>query len=453
MPAVRACHGKGELMFTSCARLGYRLLLVMAVSVLAATPVLAQQIRGEDSPLEQFRRRNTVAGQRTELLIRIQLREAQRWLNQKNVDKAVAALNKAKAIIEDDSALSDTRRETLLRVVKDRLRVAQVPPDAADDGNTEKKILADERRVAETQRVAEDRKLQQSLDDIRALQKAGKRDDARQLTKSLAKEYPNRREVRLAAQQSDILDQIASAREYRRDKARSFDRVMNSVERSSIPPEGDYVFDRQYWKERVQKRAKTNVKYSPKERAILQALNSYITVKFKNSHFQDVIDYLSTVSNQPILVDPDSLKKADIDNETTAVNLNAKNLTLRTVLRHILSEYGLTYVVKDEVIQVVSQEKAKSMLTARVYPIGDLVRGLGLGTAYGPVLGPAVDDFAAMKSVTSIIDMIQSTVDPDSWKVNGGLGTITFHAPSMSLVILNSAEVHAAMGGLGGLAP
>jgi len=52
--------------------------------------------------------------------------------------------------------------------------------------------------------------------------------------------------------------------------------------------------------------------------------------------------------------------------------------------------------------------------------------------------------------VTKIIDMIQTSVDPDSWKVNGGLGTIHFNAPTMSLVITNSAEVQAAIG-TGGL--
>jgi hypothetical protein len=45
--------------------------------------------------------------------------------------------------------------------------------------------------------------------------------------------------------------------------------------------------------------------------------------------------------------------------------------------------------------------------------------------------------------------MIQTSVDPQSWQANGGNGSIVFNAPSMSLIIKQSAEVHALLGGSG----
>src|SRR5207302_394882 len=102
-----------------------------------------------------------------------------------------------------------------------------------------------------------------------------------------------------------------------------------------------------------------------KEKAILRALDRPITVKFQDSKFQDVIEFLSTAGDQPILLDKQALKDADIDYETP-VSLNVKGVSLRTVLRQVLGSFGLTYVVKDETIRVVSTEQARKMMTVRV---------------------------------------------------------------------------------------
>lgn len=416
-----------------------RLSGVVCLALVSTAPAWGQS-------LSDYRNMNTVAGQRTELIVRIQLRAAERWINKHEVDKAVDCLNKAKDIVDSDTSLSDSRHRTLLRVIKDRLRVAQAPADPVDQGTLEKQATEDIKRREAEHKSADDKKIQQQLANIRALQKEGKRDDARKLTKELAKEYPDRHEITTALRNADILDQLVSARQFQRQKTQRFDRAMTDVERSAIPPSGDIEFNVKYWKERVQKRAKNSVKYSAKELAILRALNSPVTVKFKDSHFDDVIDYLRTMTNVPIIVDPDSKKKAEIDDETP-VSIDAKGLSLRTVLRFILTSHGLSYVVKDEVIEIVTQEKAKTMLTTRAYPVGDLVHTPGFG---GMFFGPQVENFQMMQNVATIIDMIQSSVDPDSWKANGGLGTITFNAATMSIVIRNSAEVQAQIG-TGGL--
>lgn len=46
-----------------------------------------------------------------------------------------------------------------------------------------------------------------------------------------------------------------------------------------------------------------------------------------------------------------------------------------------------------------------------------------------------------------LIDLIQSTVEPDSWAVNGGRGTIFFYSPLNVLVVRQTGEVHSQLGG------
>ena len=47
-----------------------------------------------------------------------------------------------------------------------------------------------------------------------------------------------------------------------------------------------------------------------------------------------------------------------------------------------------------------------------------------------------------------LIDLIQSTVDPQSWQANGGAATIAYHPLTRSLVIKQTAEFHGKLSGM-----
>ena len=197
---------------------------------------------------------------------------------------------------------------------------------------------------------------------------------------------------------------------------------------------------------------------SAKEKLILQALNSPITVNFRNSKLEDVIEYLQTYTGQAILLDREGMKDAEISYDT-GITLNVKGVTVRTVLRKILGDLGMTYVIKDETIQATSAQKAREMMVVRRYYVGDLLANMGGLEPFGsPQAGfwnrgiqpgalqnfggfpfaPVSNQLQAMKkmeSVKQLMELVQSSVDPQTWQGSGGNGTITFHAPSMSLII------------------
>ena len=50
-----------------------------------------------------------------------------------------------------------------------------------------------------------------------------------------------------------------------------------------------------------------------------------------------------------------------------------KGITLRSALRLMLDDLGLTYLIQDEVMQITTPEKAEARLLTKVYPVGDLV--------------------------------------------------------------------------------
>jgi hypothetical protein len=61
-------------------------------------------------------------------------------------------------------------------------------------------------------------------------------------------------------------------------------------------------------------------------------------------------------------------------------------------------------------------------------------------TAFGGAAGPP--DYG-----TALVDLIQQTIVPDFWDVNGGPGTIVYFRPLMCLVVRATSDVHHQLGG------
>ena len=427
-------------------------LAALSLSLIVAIPQPARaQSTGDrrGDYLDQVRSMNDVAAQKIEFEVRNTLRATQRLMFS-DPAKALERLKQTLAMLQNDTVLSEGRRATLIRVVKDRIRVAQAGPDTTTSADSRKAQVAG-RQAEQAQDKAVDQSVQRSLENIRKLQQDGKTAEASRQAAELARNNPDNPAAQAASRQAAALDRMAGDRGTRRAQQDRFASTMNDIDRSAIPPAGDVDFPKD-WKERSERRKKyRGVQLTTKEKAILQALAAPVSVNFQGSTFETAIDYLSTLSNQPIIVDKAALKDADIGYDAP-VNFKLKNVSMRTVLRKLLGEFGLAYVVKDQAILITTAQRAKEMMVVRAYPIGDLVTGLGgIGglnpLQFGPVLGQALNQQQMGQNVNGIISMIQSGVEPDSWKVNGGGGTIVYDPLTMSLIVKQSAEVHAMMGG------
>ena len=435
-----------------------------------AQATLAQVVRDSETDLlDQMRRMERVVAQKLEADVRQALRDAERLLRSDRA-KALARLQQALAQVQDDLVLPRQRRESLEHMLKDRIRVTLSETDgtAPTATKTLKKATGSGQRAQEDGRAAD--KTRESLSAIRKLQSDGKTEAAQREASGLARQHPDEAAAAAAELTTRAADQIDKARRLQTDRERLLASGFRAIDKSATLPKGDVDFPSD-WKDRTKGRT-TTVPLTAKERSILQALNSTIAVNFRNSKLEDVIEYLQTYTGQAILLDREGMKDAEVSYET-ALTLNVKGVTVRTVLRKILADLGLTYVIKDETIQVTSAQRARDMTIVRRYYIGDLLAGMSaLGNPAAPqggyvnpvivpggiqyfggvpfVLNPQLQALHNMENVKQLIDLIQSSVDPQSWQANGGSGTIAFHAPSMSLVIKQTAEVHAMLGS-GGL--
>src|SRR5438270_177060 len=160
-------------------------------------------------------------------------------------------------------------------------------------------------------------------------------------------------------------NRLAENRQLQSERERRTNDALRAVDRTALAPRSDFELPKD-WKARTQTRKGSNdISLSVKERTILRKLDSTLSPSFKNSRFEDVIDYLQTVTGLPIAVHTTALEEAGVSYDTP-VTLQVKGITVRSVLRKILADLGLAYVIKDEAVQVVTAQQARDMLTVRV---------------------------------------------------------------------------------------
>jgi len=132
-------------------------------------------------------------------------------------------------------------------------------------------------------------------------------------------------------------------------------------------------------------------------------------------------------------IDKPALEAAQINYETN-VSLDVRETTVRTALKQMLANVGLTYVIRNENLIITTPEKANSMMVTRVYYIGDLL------AVNNFAFDPVANELQMAQNIVALISQIQS-IEPTTWRDGGGQGTITFDPIRMALIVKQSAEM------------
>ena len=290
--------------------------------------------------------------------------------------------------------------------------------------------------------VEEVKVVRETVDRISYFQSKGDTKSVERLVSELSTKYPDNPEVIYLKRQEGLGALLAESRARTEMQRQRVTLALNDVAKSGIPPLGDIEFPKD-WKSKDH-RKDNGPKLTERELAIMRALDQPMSVALNNRPLEEALQDIANSMNQPLLIDSKSLTDLGLDLKKP-VSLQSKGIATRNVLRQLLAAEGLTFVVRDQAIQVVTVDKARDMLVTRVYYLGDVVQGVG---PFGGSLtwGPLVDYQQTMANVKMIIDAIQTSVDPLSWREKGGPGTITFHFPSMSIIVRASTEIQATLG-------
>jgi hypothetical protein len=448
-------------------------------------PGLAWCQSGEDKAwdlLDQMRRTEKVSAQKLDLEVRGAIAEADK-LAASDSEKALARLRGAIALVEQDNVSPPERRELALKQLKSRVNSLQAAAAgaASRSEDQDRKAKAAARQADERDRFAQD------VNDIKArlalignMQQSGNFEGATKEAADFKKQNPGTPTGQAIEQAAEIAEKSAASAKGALEKNQGLLEAYNDVSKSATLPKGDLEFPKD-WAEKTRRRAETT-QLSSKERAILKALAAPVSVGFRNTRLEAALDQLRAMTGQSILLDPEALKEVDASYDSP-VSLSVNGLSLRAALKKILGEVGLTYIIKEESIYVTSMARARETMVVKRYYIGDLLASMSTTTlpsnnglpiqsgvpirpyitpagipalAYGgpvPLTQPALtqvdmlqNQAQTQENARMIMDMIKNSVDSNSWTTGGGAGTISFHGPSLSIIIKQTAEMHALLG-------
>jgi hypothetical protein len=356
-------------------------------------------------------------------------------------EKAIQNL-KAIAVKVTVAAITETKRKELLKQIDDATAAIKGTAPAAEpktDPALLERILKNEKnQKAVDAAKTEAKEVNEALVGIAKDIDNRKEAEAKKKLADIAAKYPDNPSVILLQHQQMNADDIAMARWLSDETGRRWTKAMNDVQASAMPPLGDIEYPKDFIEKGKKLKERNAPKLTAEEKKLLQSLDTPIKSGLKDAPFQEAVSLLSTAIDQRIYVDTKSL-------EALGVNLEDKvdvpgGVTARSALRVMLQSKGLTFVLRDNIIQVVTVDMAKKQCVTRAYDVRDLVGG-GFPTP-GP-WGPYLDAQATAQNAQIIIDAIKKSVEPAAWESSGGVGSITFHYGTMSLIVRAPSEVHA----------
>jgi serine protease inhibitor len=184
--------------------------------------------------------------------------------------------------------------------------------------------------------------------------------------------------------------------------------------------------------------AKAPVALSPakaqeREEAILAALTKTVSVDVKEQPLKTVLDQLADKIKVQIVCDNTVLLDAGKSVDDIPVSIKLVDVSARSAFEHILSQHGLGWTTRDEVLVVSTKEDLETYVRVVVYDIADFVE-------------PEDNDDDGVDA-DLLIDAITGTIATATWSELGGPGTIVSlgqRARSV-LIISQTREVHEAI--------
>jgi hypothetical protein len=153
---------------------------------------------------------------------------------------------------------------------------------------------------------------------------------------------------------------------------------------------------------------------------------------FPATPLEEIVQVLRDQYEIEIQFDRPALEDLGID-QTTAVNVSLRNISLQAALRHILSELNLAYVVTNELLLITSREKADATLSLCVYPVRDLSI-----PNYQPT--EADQKLNLPPELIPVAKVLVTTVASDTWS-ESGKGTATISGMQPGLLVISQSQL------------
>ncbi|MEO1999164.1 MAG: hypothetical protein ABGZ17_28290, partial [Planctomycetaceae bacterium] len=421
-------------------------------------------------------------------------------LKERNSDQALEVLDRVTASVEN-SELSTEAATTLLRHIQnaqESIRSYQSQRAPLVDLERKNRETMELIRQDRENQIRVEQEFAQLVEQYNKLFKERRYAEAEIVAKQSKELDPDNPVAQTLVWKARFARRIQRDDETRDLKEDSWVRTMQDVDDDVVNQVvGDSIAypDIKTWKDLTQRRSKygtDNRIRTETELQIEESLNRQISLHFDNSPLKEVMRHVSTVANINVVLDSLGLEEEGVTTNDP-VSIDVDGIRLRSALKLMLEPKKLAFTIEDDVLKITSEIRQQGRMAPVTYPVADLVvpiynsavsKGqpdLRIGDSFGNNSGQfsvptggmpqvpgqsffQVDDLGGQRGFgdyglgngmttprvnggstvdfQALMDLIVSTVHPDTWDEVGGGGTMKPFESTLSLVIRQTQQVH-----------
>ena len=441
-------------------------------------------------------------------------------MRERDPKRALALLEETRAKVAAAGLEPAARDEVLRRIDRslEQMRKYIEENRARIDLKEQNKQITDDIDRNRQLKLEIQEKLALMVDEFNRLMDEQRFAEAEVVAKRAAEMDPESPIVRQLLLQSKFVHRVYNNLSLREGREQSFWQTLDDVEQTTIVPVGDenpLVFpNARRWGEITRSRARLLAERrrgrSERELEIEQKLKTPVRLQFQDAPLSTVMDYLAKLADVNLHLDPQGLEEEAVSTDRPVTINLSQDISLKSALNLILQPLHLSYVIKDEVLKITSEQLRDGEVYTVTYSVADLVipipnfipnQRMGLAGAYHDALGsigfggynsfgagaaplavvasrdgnqnsamissnllaqmqaPGSPTAAASRGTPtgfgpgglgggaqadfdSLIDLITSTIRPDTWDEVGGPGSIAPFETNLSIVVSQTQDVH-----------
>jgi general secretion pathway protein D len=302
-------------------------------------------------------------------------------LKETDPKQALEVLDQAARLVQQSGVDTQTQSQLLARLERTREEI-----NAYYEANRAT-IELKESNAATVEQVERERahkreievRLAEMIDNYNKLMDEHRYEEANVVAKQACELAPNNALALQLKWNANFVDRMRKQNEINDLKERGFVDALYEVERSSVPFNDNDPFqfgDKPEW-DAMTKRRKALTADRPRrseaEMQIEQKLKTPVSLEFQEASLSEVLTYLAKLCDINIYLDPQGLAAEGVDS-SQKVNVElSKAVMLKSALNIILEPLHLSYVIKDEVLKITSEQVRDGEIVPATYYVADLV--------------------------------------------------------------------------------
>lgn len=299
-----------------------------------------------------------------------------------NPKLSLGTLEESRRIVESSGVDAESKAQLLRRLDRELSDIRKYLEDnrARIDLKEKAALTEADIRREEQVKVEVQEKVALMVDEYNQLMEEHRFAEALVVAKRARELDPNNPFTEQLLRNANLIWSLQSNLATNANKQDGFLAEMQNVNTSSVPFNSDMPYmmpDAREWAtltaNRVNRMRERGPRRSERELEIEQKLKTPVMLQFEQAPLSLVMDQLAKLADVNLHLDPQGLAEEGVTTDApVSVKLNHE-ISLQSALRLILEPLHLSYVIKDEVLKITSEQLRNGEVYPVVYNVADLV--------------------------------------------------------------------------------